>query len=56
MTSDERLEADIEKAFQRFLKATETSGMRVAMEEMRDLIAKRSPAQINRMEHEKGLA
>lgn len=56
MTSDERLEADIEKAFQRFLKATGASGMRVAMEEMRELIKKRSPSQIARMEKEMGLA
>lgn len=56
MTTDELLEADIERAFQRFLKATDHAGMRVAMEQMRDLIGKRSPDQIARMEKEMGLA
>lgn len=55
MTADELLEVEIEQAFQRFIKAAEPAGMRIAIDEMRVLIAKRSPTQIERMETAMGL-
>lgn len=55
MTNDERLERDIEAAFQEFLRASRETEMRLAIERMRTLIATRSPAQVERMEIDMGL-
>lgn len=55
MTNDERLEKDIEAAFQDFMRESEDHKMRLALDRMRSLIAKRSPAQVDKMETAMGL-
>lgn len=52
---DQRLEEEIERARLCGLYAATLQGQRASFELMRELIAKRSPAQIERMEQERGL-
>lgn len=53
--SDLLLECEIDRAYELFIVAPTTDLQREYFGQMRDLIAQRSPEQIERMETERGL-
>jgi hypothetical protein len=55
MTEDAQLEVEIDYAYRAMLGADKPEIQRAAFDVMRNLIAHRSPAQIERMERERGL-